>query len=293
MDLNQLKTFQTIAAFRSFSKTAEKLNLTQPAVTLQIKNLETELGELLIDRLGRTISLTPAGEVFLSYAQQILNLSEEACQTIQQFSNQRGRLTIGAATTTTIFRLPEILHQYRQKYPRIEIKIRNGASKLINNLVYENAVDLGLVTTTDLSLNLNTQPVFEDQIWLLGPPEFPSEIMISDLEKQPLILFGEGSGFRRFLEDNFSHYQFTPRVSMELESIEGIIRFVQCGHGLAFLPEIAVKEEVSKKTLKRILIKGWETMTRKTFLIYRRDKYLTWSVKAFLETLNCINIENN
>lgn len=285
MELNHLKTFQTIATHHSFSKAAEELHLTQPAVTLQMKNLETELGELLIDRVARSINLTPAGEVFLSYTQQILNLSEEAYQTLQQFSSERGRLTIGAATTTTIFRLPEILHHYHEKHPKIEIHIRNGASNLVNKMVHENAVDLGLVTTIDLSLNLHTAPVFGDEIWLLAPSGYKAEIAAEELEKESLILFGSGSGFRRFLEDQFQQYHFVPKVSMELESIEGIIRFVQMGLGLAFLPEIAVREEVIRGSLKKVKICGWNIMTRKTFLIYRRDKYLNWPVKAFL---NCL-----
>jgi DNA-binding transcriptional LysR family regulator len=112
MDLAQIRTFQSVAAYQSFSKAAEELHLTQPAVTAQIKNLEKQFGQHLIDRTGRSFSLTPAGEAFLTYAQQIINLTEQAQTTIEQFSNQRGRICIGAGTTTTIFRLPAILSSY-------------------------------------------------------------------------------------------------------------------------------------------------------------------------------------
>lgn len=285
MELNQLKTFQTIAFHKSFSKAAEELVLTQPAVTSQIKNLESELGEPLIDRLGRAVSLTPAGEAFLVYVQQILSLIEEASGVVRQFSNQRGRLTIGAGYTTTIFRLPDILRQYRLDYPRIEIQVRNGASNLINRLVYENMVDLGLVTTIDLSLNLKTLPVFQDRIWLLAPPDFSAEISAVGLEAEPLILFRTGSGFRRFLDDQFQKNRFQPNISIELESIEAIIRFIHSGLGLAFLPEIAVKDELAQGNLKKVVIKEWGEMFRQTYLIYRRDKYLSWAVKAFLDQL--------
>jgi DNA-binding transcriptional LysR family regulator len=142
MELVQIRTFQRVAALQSFSKAAEELHLTQPAVTSQIKNLESELGQHLIDRAGRSFSLTPAGEAFLAYAQQITNLTEQAHATLEQFSNQRGRICIGAGTTTTIFRLPAILSIYHHAYPKVEVQIRNGASNLVNSLVYENAVDL-------------------------------------------------------------------------------------------------------------------------------------------------------
>lgn len=285
MDLNQLRTFQLVASYKSFSKAARSLHLTQPAVTLQIKNLEEELGELLIERLGHSLSLTPAGEVLLNYTQQILNLTDQALVTIRQFSMTRGRLTIGAGTTNTIFRLPGILQVYHQNFPQIEVQIRSGDSELISRLVYENTVDLGLVTTINPGINLNNIPLFEDQILLIAPQNFRSKITIHELEAESLILFRTGSGFRRFLEEKFHECHFTPKVTMELESIEAIIRLVESGLGLAFLPEIAIKEELNNGALKKVALQGWESVVRQTFLIYRHDKYLTWPIKAFLSQL--------
>jgi DNA-binding transcriptional LysR family regulator len=286
MEIHQLRTFQLVSVYKSFTRAAEELNLTQPAVTLQIKGLEQELGELLFDRLGRSLALTPAGEVFLAYVQQILNLADQAVETIRQFSNERGRLTIGAGTTTSIFRLPEILRLYHRSYPQIEIRIRNGDSDLISRLVLENGVDLGFVTTLAPTGNLETLPIFRDRIWLVGPGNFPPQITGKDLGLESLILFRSGSGFGRFLGDQFRKYQFTPRVTMELESIEAIIRLVQSGLGMAFLPEIAVKEELESGVLRKVDIEGWDVFARQTFLIYRRDKYLTWPIKTFLQQIS-------
>lgn len=288
MELAQIRTFQKVATHQSFSKAAEELHLTQPAVTSQIKNLENELGQHLIDRTGRSFCLTPAGEAFLAYAQQIINLTEQAHATIEQFSNQRGRICIGAGTTTTIFRLPSILSSYHSAYPKVEIQIRNGTSHLVNNLVYENAVDLGLVTTIDDTLNLETIPVFEDEICLVAPGSYTGSGSIRQLENEPLVLFRSGSGFRRYLEEQFKIYHFTPKVAIELESIEAIIRFVQYGLGMAFLPEIAVAEELKNGLLKRITLDGWAEMTRHTYLVYRKDKYLTWPLRVFLEQVKGI-----
>jgi DNA-binding transcriptional LysR family regulator len=231
------------------------------------------------------LGLTAAGEVLLSYAQQILNLTETATETIRQFSESRGRITIGAGTTNTIFRLPRILHQYRESHPQVEIRIRNGASDLIWKLVYENAVDLGLVTTINPEHNLNTVPLFQDRISLIAPRNYASRITISQLETQSLIMFRSGSGFHQFLVDRFREHQFKPNVTMELESIEAIIRLVQSGLGLAFLPEIAVLPELHTGELIQVEIDEWSVMIRQTYLIYRRDKYLTWPIKAFLNHL--------
>jgi DNA-binding transcriptional LysR family regulator len=290
MEINQLRSFCLTADLKSFSRAAEKLHLTQPAVTLQIKNLEEELGQLLFERLGHTLGLTAAGEVLLSYTRQILNLTETATETIRQFSESRGRITIGAGTTNTIFRLPRILQNYRESHPGVEIRIRNGASDLIWKLVHENAVDLGLVTTMNPEHNLNTVPLFQDRISLIAPRDYEPRITIEKLEKESLIMFRTGSGFHQFLMDRFREHQYNPNVTMELESIEAIIRLVQSGLGLAFLPEIAVWPELQTGELIQVEIQEWPVMIRQTYLIYRRDKYLTWPIKAFLSHLTPENI---
>ncbi len=284
MELNQLLSFTLVASSESFSKAAGMLHLTQPAVTRQIKCLEEELGQLLMERRGRSIVLTPAGAVFLEYAKQIINLVERAQEAIHQFTSSRGRIIIGAGTTTTIFRLPDILKHYHQSYPQIEVRIRNGDSELISRLVYENAVDLGLVTTINSSLHLVTRPLFTDRILLVAPPRFNrQQLTIAELESESLIQFRSGSGFRRFLDEHFQQHRFVPKVTMEMDSIEAIIRLVISGLGLAFLPEIAIAEDLATGQLNQINIADWSPMTRQTFLIYRQDKYLTWPIKAFFE----------
>lgn len=287
MELNQLRTFHLAATEHSFSKAAQILHLTQPAVTQQIKNLETEIGEALFERLGRTLVLTPAGEALLSFAQPLLNLADQALETVRQFTNERGRLTIGAGSTNTIYRLPNLLQHYHRDCPQVELRIRNGDSELITRLVYENAIDLGLITTINNNLPsiIRATPLFKDKIWLVAPPNYPPSLTPIELAAESLILYRAGSGFRRYLEDQFRSCLFTPKVTMELESIEAIIRLVRCGLGLAFLPEIAVKEEVTNGILKAIKVEGWPDFYRQTYLILRRDKYLTWPVKNFLKLI--------
>jgi DNA-binding transcriptional LysR family regulator len=291
MELNQLRTFLLAATEHSFSKAAETLHLTQPAVTQQIKNLESELGEILFERLGRTLVLTPAGEALLTFTQPILNLADQALETVSRFANDKGRLTIGAGSTNTIYRLPTLLHHYHDNYPQVELRIRNGDSKLITRLVYENAIDLGLVTTiNNLPKIIEANPLFRDGIWLVAPLNYPDEISMTDLASEALILYRAGSGFRHYLQEQFQSYDFTPSVAMELESIEAIIRLVRSGLGLAFLPEIAVIEELNNGLLKTVKIKRWHEMSRQTYLIIRRDKYLTWPIKAFLNLVEVITV---
>jgi DNA-binding transcriptional LysR family regulator len=287
MEIAQLYAFQLVTKYKSFSKAAAELHLTQPAVTLQIKRLESEVNEILVDRSGRTLGLTPAGMVFLTYVNQILYLSEQAVESVGQFSNSRGRITIAAGTTNTIFRLPLILQNYRRRYPQVEIRILNGDSKLTTQLVYDNAVDLGLVTTINPKEDnlMKILPVFKDPIWLIAPQGYPRQIAIPELEKESLILFRAGTGFRNFLDEQFRLNGFVPKATMEMESIEAIIRLVRSGLGLAFLPEVAAREELAIGELQKMDLINWAPMIRQTYLIYRRDKFLTWPVKAFLEQM--------
>lgn len=288
MELNQLRTFNLAATEHSFSKAAQILHLTQPAVTQQIKNLEAEMGEALFERLGRALVLTPAGEALLAFAQPLLNLADQALETVRQFTYERGRLTIGAGSTNTIYRLPTLLQQYHHDCPQVELRIRNGDSELITGLVYENAIDLGLITTINNNFPsiIRATPLFKDGIWLVAPPDYPPLMTPTQLASESLILYRAGSGFRRYLEEQFRNCQFTPKVTMELESIEAIIRLVRSGLGLAFLPEVAVKEEITKGVLKAVKVQGWPEFYRQTHLILRRDKYLTWPIKTFLKLLD-------
>ena len=283
-----MRTFNLVATEHSFSKAAQILHLTQPAVTQQIKNLEMEMGEALFERLGRSLVLTPAGEALLTLAQPLLNLADQALETVRQFTKERGRLTIGAGTTNTIYRLPNLLQLYHRDCPQVELRIRNGDSELITELVYENAVDLGLITTVNNNFPsiIRATPLFKDGIWLVAPPDYPASLNPTELAGESLILYRAGSGFRRYLEDQFCSCRFTPKVTMELESIEAIIRLVRCGLGLAFLPEVAVKEEITNGVLKAVKVEEWPELYRQTHLILRQDKYLTWPIKAFLKLVS-------
>ena len=283
-----MRTFNLVATEHSFSKAAQILHLTQPAVTQQIKNLEMEMGEALFERLGRSLVLTPAGEALLTFTQPLLNLADQALETVRQFTKERGRLTIGAGTTNTIYRLPNLLQLYHRDCPQVELRIRNGDSELITELVYENAVDLGLITTVNNNFPsiIRATPLFKDGIWLVAPPDYPASLNPTELAGESLILYRAGSGFRRYLEDQFCSCRFTPKVTMELESIEAIIRLVRCGLGLAFLPEVAVKEEITNGVLKAVKVEEWPELYRQTHLIRRQDKYLTWPIKAFLKLVS-------
>ncbi|WP_309712416.1 LysR substrate-binding domain-containing protein, partial [Armatimonas sp.] len=148
MELRQLEAFVTVARRASFTRAAEELHLTQPAVTRQIAALESELGALLFDRLGKSIQLTGAGETLLGYAEHILRLNDEAHEALSELAAGRaGRIAIGAASTLATYVLPPLLTQFRQEHPGIELSLRTGLSARVRELVLSGVVDIGLVTT--------------------------------------------------------------------------------------------------------------------------------------------------
>lgn len=288
IDFSTLQTFLLLAETGSFSQTARIQHLTQPAVSHQIKILEEELGQILVERRGRHTRLTPAGELFLPYAQRILGLYAEGKNLLADFRGKGGRFSLGAGTTTIIFRLPDLLQKFREQFPETDLVIKAGNSREITDLTLHGTVDFGLVTTPAPAGKLKSIPLYQDQILLVTPPDWKNscgELHLVDLENEPLILFPRGSGFRDFLELTFRTHHFLPKVTMELDSIEGIKQMVSIGMGLSFLPEVALNPELANGELKTFKVTDLENLHRTTYLIYLPERSWTAAMKGFVGIL--------
>lgn len=289
MDFLTLRIFLLLSETGSFSKTANILHLTQPAVSHQIKTLEHEVNQVLFARKGRSARLTPAGQLFLPYAQQILTLLTEGKTLLAEYGGEYGRLSIGAGTTTIIFRLPDLLQKYKNRFPGIELAIKAGSSREIADLVLGGALDFGLITTPTHPGKIKSVPLYQDEILLVVPASWRpprSPLTLEDLKDKPLVLFPRTSGFREFLESTFRARQFHPRISLELDTIEGIKQMVRIGMGFSFLPKIAVSSEISAGELKTYPLAGLGDLHRTTYLIYLPDKVWTNAMKGFAGLLS-------
>jgi len=288
MDYDQLASFLEVAKLQSFSRAAEKIYRTQPAISAQVRLLEQECGEKLFDRSGKKVLLTPAGEILLRYAQKLLDLQKEALQTIAELNlTPRGKLYIGANEATCLYVLPKTFARFRQLYPLVQISIYRNFSHKILQKVQEGAVDLGIVTLPQTANNIEILPVFRDEVQVVVPKNHPlaksRSVTIEEVAQHPLILPKTGHTrvvIDRLLRDYRSHLQ----ISMELASVETQKKFVGAGLGISLISREYAQPEVAAGVLKLIPLEG-QKIYRELGLIYRRDRYLSLPAKVFLQVV--------
>lgn len=288
MDYDQLASFLEVAKLQSFSRAAEKIYRTQPAISAQVRLLEQECGEKLFDRSGKKVSLTQAGEILFRYAQKILDLQKEALQAIAELNQTpRGKLYIGANEATCLYVLPKTFARFRQLYPLVQISIYRNFSHKILQKVQEGAVDLGIVTLPQTATNIEIIPVFRDEVQVVVPKNHPlaknRSVTIEEVAHHPLILPKTGHTrvvIDRLLRDFRNHVQ----ISMELASVETQKKFVGAGLGISLINRTYAQPEVAAGLLKLIPLEG-EKIHRELGLIYRRDRYLSLPAKVFLEVV--------
>ncbi|MGE5599004.1 MAG: LysR substrate-binding domain-containing protein, partial [Bacteroidota bacterium] len=285
MELHQLRALIAVVEEGGFSRAAQALHLTQPAVSQQLMALERELGVELIQRAGRLVKPTRAGEILLGYARNITALAERAESALAAHrAERRGRLVLGAGNTTITFRLPPLLREYQRREPEVELIVRAGDSHTLVSLLDEGRLDVALVTTPPDERGYQDAPLFADEIVLLLPGDHPKgragTASLSELAGVPSILFARGSGFRRFLDDLFALAGYRPEVVMELDSIEGIKKLVQTGLGLSFLPRIAAEPELRAGELRAVTVPGLVPAWRTTHVVYRRERFPSAPLRA-------------
>ena len=288
MDFDQLTTFMQVAKLGSFSRAGQKVFRSQSAVSAQIRQLEQEYGDKLLDRSGKDVRLTPAGRVLFGYAERLLSLRDESLLAVaDQGVTPRGTLLIGANEATCLYVLPEVFAEYCRLYPGVQISIyRNFSYKIIEKL--ENGtIDVGIVTLPVKSPSLKTHSIFRDQLMLMVGPQHPlakhKVASVSDIAKHPLLV--PKTGYTRQLMDKlFRPYNSSLQVRMELPSIGMIKSFVAAGLGVSLISSSFAREEVLAGTVKLIPLQDVE-IWRELGLAYRRDRTLTRASTTFIATV--------
>ncbi|MDU2064169.1 MAG: LysR family transcriptional regulator [Sporomusaceae bacterium] len=285
MEFRQLQIFCTAAQTLNFTKAGEKLGYAQSNITGQIHQLETELQVKLFERLGRNIQLTSEGKAFLQNAQTILALCAKAKA---EFSPQvyRGSLTIGAAETLCVYRLPAILQEYRSKYPQVELRVRTEPCEKMPPLLKSNDIDIALVLTDKITIpNIAANLLQQESMILVASPQHhlaaKQSITPADFTTECLILTMAGCGYRPLILAMLREQQVKPSSLMELSSMGAIKECTSCGLGVAFLPEVSVKQEIADKKLVALPWNG-PAFNVNTILLYHQEKWLTPALRAFL-----------
>jgi len=245
----RLKTFRVVAEQLSFTHAAERLFLTQPAVTLQIKALEEELGVRLFDRTGQQIALTAAGQLLRKYAVRLADVCAEAEQAISALRGEiGGRLTLGASTTIAQYLLPRLAGEFLGENPDVELSMITSNTAGVVSALLENRVALGLIEGPSARADLKTEPFLEDEIVLVAPPSHEwvdagTPISPHELAQVPLLMREHGSGTRQIVEDALAKAKVPTkklRIAMELDSTEAIKSAVAAGLGVGFVSRWAL-----------------------------------------------------
>jgi DNA-binding transcriptional LysR family regulator len=286
MDLDNLKTFIEVAKLGSFSRAAEKVLRSQPAVSAQIRQLEQEYGQRLFDRSAKSVRLTPAGEVVLDYAHQLLTLQARSQQAVSEQDGVRtGTLSIGANEGTFLYVLPRVLAKYHKQFPKVKISVYRSFTHKVTGKVEEGTVDLGVLTMPVKSPSLEIIPVFRDRILLMAGPASPlfrqSSATLKEFAAEPIILPKTGS-IRKLMEKHLRPFRDDLNVTMELTSVVMIKRFVRAGFGVSLICRSFAAENIQRREVKLLKIEGLD-LWRELALVYRKDRSLPMIASAFVE----------
>jgi DNA-binding transcriptional LysR family regulator len=286
LSLDQLQTFADVVELGSFSAAARRLNLTQPAVSLQIKQLESRLGVRLIERVGRRAHATAAGRDLLGHVHQVDAAVAGALASVADHrEGGSGRLRLGTGATACIYLLPPVLRALRQKFPALEIVVSTGNSPAIVAALEANTIDVALVTLPAPGRSLQSVWTRDDEmvaIFSAGTAPLPARVTAEFLAARPLVLYESGGHARRVIDDWFVRAGVAVKPVMELGSVEAIKKLVGAGMGCAVLPQLALAERSGEKLLSRPLS---PRLHRKLALVLRRDKQLDRGLRAFVKTL--------
>lgn len=289
MDLGQLETFLVVAREKSFSRAAERLFRTQPAVSLALKRLEEDLGETLFDRTTKGGTLTDAGNTLLPLAQRMLDLRKQITDTFGALKGlQQGRLNIGANESVSEFLLPSVLLAYQQAHPAIRIQAYRQSSERIPAEVLERRLDVGFVSYDPMHPELVSEVILRDHMVLVVPPNHRlarrREIGIEALGRETFVAHNALTPTRNAIIDLFARCGTPLRITMELGSLATIQDFVALGAGLAILPRMTVQEGVRQGRLVEVAVK--ELQVEKLIrIVTRREEAMSHAARAFLHQI--------
>lgn len=286
MDINQLEVLVTVAREKSFSRAAEVLDRTQPAVSQAIRRLEQEVGEKLFDRSSKDGTLTFAGEVLLDYARQMLNLRHSAQNALREMRDlHHGKVSISANEHTVFYLLP-VIQKFREAYPHIKIEVQRGVASRIPKEITAREVELGVISFKPTDDTLRSVSVVTDELALIVSPDHPlagkESVSITDLGSETFIAHNALSPYRQRVFETFDKHNTKLNISIELPSLEAIKRLVEKGVGVALVPKLTAQAEIDGGQLKALSVREMK-LERKLNIIYRKNSVLSHAAQMFLK----------
>ncbi len=288
MTITQLSTFLKITEMNSFSAAADSLGYAQSTVTTQIRQLEEELGCVLFERLGKTISLTSSGEKLIVYAEKMLQLERDIRLDVTDEENPAGILKLGVSESLCISRFPKILMEYNRNNPRTEIRIQFVTHENIPELLQKGELDL--VYTLNPLIEDERVRILHKKREKLGFYAAPGyriagkRIREEDLKEVPLLLTGHNCNFRHMLVADLEQHGISPKIVLETSSKEILKQFAINGYGVAFIPDLTAETEIKNGKLRRLNWRGSDFPVYSQVLIHK-DKHQNKAISALVDIM--------
>lgn len=285
MDINQLEVLIAVAQEKSFSRAAEKLHRTQPAISQAIRRLETEIGEPLFDRSSKDGTMTAAGRVLFGLAQQMINLRHGAHAAIKELKGlHRGKLSLSANEYTVMYLLP-LLPLFRARHPHIKIEVKRSLASRISSEILARETEIGIVSFKPNDAAITAVPVLTDELALIVPPDHPlaekKVVSVRELGAESFVAHNVPSPYRERVIRTFEKYRTPLNISLEMPTLEAIKRFVEGGMGVALVPRLTAQAEIARGQVAALAVREMK-LERKLYLIYRKGATLSHAARAFL-----------
>jgi DNA-binding transcriptional LysR family regulator len=286
LDLAALQVFQTVAREHSFSRAAEKLYRTQPAVSISIRKLEDWVGQPLFVRGSGARTLTDAGTLLLEYADRMLNLREEISKGMKELRElERGEVSIGV-NESSIHALLPTLKRYRELHPGIHVRVHRVFSREVPREVLNHQFDVGVISYLPEERELASVEFFRDVLTLVVWPGHrlskKQEVDIGDLGEESFVAHIVESPYRQRVIQMFARHRVALHMDIELPTIESIKRFVEMKKGVAIVPRMCVEQEIARGHLREVRLRQMH-IERRLYLIYRLDRPLNAAAKELVE----------
>jgi DNA-binding transcriptional LysR family regulator len=288
MELYALQVFATVVGERSFSRAAEKLLRTQPAISLALQRLEAELGEKLIDRSAKGLVMTDAGRTVLDFARRFENLRQEMDSALTELRDKgAGRLVIGANESSTLYLLPHI-ERYRRLFPKVKVQVRRSQSSKIPSELLDGNLELGVVSYDPADDRIESKVIYNDALAFVVSPKHRfakrKTVSISELGMETFIAHNVVSPYREVVVREFRRHKVPLNMDVEMPTLESIRKLVQSNEGVAFLPRMCVRHEVEHHVVCEVKVKELH-VERMVRLLFVKARTLSHAAQAFLDVV--------
>jgi len=287
MDVRSLEVFLSVARHLNYTRAGDEVNLSQPSVSVRIKQLEDELGMELFEQLGKKIALTEGGLLLLPHARRVIAAIRDAKHAVEELQGlERGSLRIGASTTPGMYLVPQIIARFKERYPKIEVQLGIKDTRQVEEDIIRNEYDFGFVGGHLAGDDVEVLPWMTDQLVLVVATKHPlarkKSIKAEDLRKEKFIFRKPGSATRATIASHLQKSSLAVETVIEMENPESVKKAVQSGLGIAFISAFAVETELRAKNLVAVRVRDLD-IQRELKIVCRRDKHLSRAAQAFIE----------